>query len=280
MASEVVSRNKWENAVYDKTVKQSFVEIADERTYLKEVIFAYQAIKNNAALQNCDPESIRSAVMNIALTGASLNPVLQQAFLIPRKGKACLDFGYRGFVYIAVDSGGTVDIDASVVYENDKFYYELGLNPILRHTPLMNGDRGKPVYVYAVAVLPSGLRKFIVLDKKEIDAIKKVSVAYQKGSDTPWKGDFEAEMWRKSAVKKLYKLLPPTERMSTAVSLSNAAEVEFRSTKKAEDIVKRFIKEEPEMIDCPAIVEGDPKIPVSKCEECKERTGCPAHEAA
>ena len=86
-------------------------------------------------------------------------------------------------------------------------------------------------------------------------------------------------MWRKSAVKKLYKLLPPTERMSTAVSLSNAAEVEFRPTKEAEDIVKRFTKEEPETIDCPAIVEGDPKIPVSKCEECKERTGCPAHEA-
>ncbi|MBW2645069.1 MAG: recombinase RecT [Deltaproteobacteria bacterium] len=104
----------YEVAIYDEKVKSSFVEVVDESKYTKEVIFAVQAFRGNNALQKCAPQSIKNAIINVALTGTTLNPVLQQAYLIPRDGKCCLDFGYRGLCKIATDAGGVIDIDASL----------------------------------------------------------------------------------------------------------------------------------------------------------------------
>ena len=267
--------------IYDKKIRDRFLEVVDEKTYNREIIFAKQSFENNNSLQNCTTESMRNALVNIALTGASLNPVLQQAFLIPRKGKVCLDFSYRGLTKIATDSGGVLDIDATVVYENDEFYYEMGLNPVLKHIPVLS-DQGKPTHVYAVAVLSSGIKKFIVLNKEEIEKVKKSSIAFTKGSDTPWKGDFEAEMWRKTAVKKLYKLLPQTERMSTAVAVLNEHEgLDKNSQEKAKEVMKRFgFKKEDDVADMVACLKDDPDNPkqvdVSECDKCDKKVGCPS----
>jgi len=278
----------YETIIYDKKIRDRFLEIVDEKTYHREIIFAKQAFDNSDVLQKCTVESIRNALVNIALTGASLNPVLQQAFLIPRKGKCCLDFSYRGLIKIATDSGGVLDIDATVVYENDlRFYYEMGLKPILKHVPVLS-DQGKPTHVYAIAILASGIKKFIVLNKEEIEKVKKNSLAFSKGANTPWKGDFEPEMWRKTAVKKLYKLLPQSERMSTAVSVLNEHEgIDFNSQEKAKKVMKRFDFQkqesiEEEMVSCP---KNDPDNPTqilrTECETCDSKTDkdgnkCPA----
>jgi recombination protein RecT len=258
--------------IYDQKIKERFLEVVDERTYNKEIIFAKQAFDNSDSLQKCSKDSMRNAIVNIALTGATLNPVMQQAFLIPRKGKVCLDFSYRGLAHIAVSSGGVVDLDAFVVYENDEFSYNYGLKPDLVHIPATN-NRGAMFKVYAVAILPSGIRKFIVLDKEEIDAVKKSSVAFTKGSDSPWKGDFEAEMWRKTAIKKLYKLLPMTERMSAAVAVLNEHEGLDKTTK-AETLVKKF-EEKVETVECP---DSESIIDKKLCDDCIKFVGCPAHE--
>ena len=231
--------------IYDKKVKDAFLQVSDEKTYLKEIIFAKQAFDNSDNLQKCTTESIRNAIVNIALTGATLNPALQQAWLIPRKGKANLDFGYRGLIQIAISSGGVLDMDATVVYDNDEFYFEMGLNPALKHIPF-DGDRGQMKYVYAIAILPSGIKKFIVLDKKEIESVKKSSMAFTKGSDSPWKGDFEAEMWRKTAVKKLYKMCPQTERMSTATTILNEHEGLAKLPTTSDKLQERFTEKQDE----------------------------------
>lgn len=272
-----MAQQAYEVQIYDQKVKGVFLEVANEKTYLKEIIFAKQQFDNSDALQKCAPNSIRNAIVNVALTGATLNPALQQAFLIPRKGKACLDFSARGLTQIAVSSGGVLDMDADVVYEKDEFVYERGLNPVLVHKPFMGGDKGKKKFVYATAVLPSGLKKFIVLDALEIEAIKKSSIALSKGADTPWKGDFDGEMWRKSAIKKLYKYLPQTERMSTAVAVLNAHEGLNKASKAAE-LERRFgyNQEEDEATTCPNTNEAAIK---EQCELCKEKDGCPERRA-
>lgn len=272
-------RPQFEVAVYDAKVKDRFIEVVgDEKIYNREIIFAMQAIKGNGSLQKCSPDSIRHAVINVALTGATLNPVLQQAHLIPRKGQCCLDFSYRGLANIATASGGVLDIDADVVYENDEFYYERGLNPVIRHIPLLSGNRGALKYAYSTAVLPSGVKKFLVIHADEMEKIKKSSVAYSRGADTPWRGDFEAEMWRKTAVKRLYKLLPQTERMSEAVRVVNEHEgLDTTKGKKAQEIMDRFGFDsdsgEIRMVSCPN-VEGK-QMPSTECNECKSREGCP-----
>lgn len=261
----------YEVVLADQKIKNAFLQVADEETYLKEIIFAKQAVENNEALQKCDRGSLRNAIFNVALVGATLNPALHQAFLVPRKGKVCLDMSYRGLVKIATDSGGVIDVDATVVHDKDDFYYEQGLTPILKHIPMIDGDPGPLKFVYAIATLHNGIKKFIVLSKDEIEKVKSTSQA----KSGPW-SEWYDEMARKTAVKKLYKLLPQTDRMSTAVSVLNEHEGLTKDSQvKAIEVMKRFEPEEKKdtLVACP---EKQAMIPMSECENCKQREGCPA----
>lgn len=221
----------------DQKIKNAFLQVADEATYTRELIFAKQVFDGNDYLRKCDPNSIRNAIFNIALTGATLNPALHQAYLVPRGNKCVLDISYRGLVKIATDSGGVLDVDATVVHEKDTFYYEQGLEPKLQHIPCLEGDPGKMTFVYAKAILPPfppGIIKFIVLSAKEIEKVKKTSSA----KNGPWL-EWEEEMARKTAVKKLYKLLPQSDWMSTAVSVLNEHEG-IEPGRKAKEVMERF----------------------------------------
>ena len=240
-----MSQPEYAVILYDQKIKDRFLECVDEKTYHKEIIFAKQAFENNDSLQKCSTSSIRNAIVNIALTGASLNPALQQAFLIPRKGKCCLDFSYRGLCKIAVDSDSVYDIDATVVLEGDDFYYEQGLNPVLRHIPKMYSvDKPQVIAVYAVATLHHGIKKFIVLDREKIERARKSS---QMPNGPMWKEHYD-EGAKKTAVKLLYKLLPQTEKMSVAVTALNEHEGLVQVTN-AEKLQEKFT--EPEVIDVP-----------------------------
>ncbi|MFA5379309.1 MAG: recombinase RecT [Dehalococcoidia bacterium] len=264
---------QYEVAVYDKKIKERFLEVVDEPTYNREVAFAIQAIRANETLQKCDPQTIKNAVVNIALTGATLNPVLQQAALVPRKGKCCLDIMYRGLVHIAVDSDSVYDIDAVPVFEGEEFYYEMGLNPVLIHKPKLY-DEKKPeiVAVYAIAVLHHGIKKFVVLDREKIARARKSSQ-----TATVWNAHPD-EMAKKTAVKLLYKLLPQTERMSTAVSVLNEHEgLMLKDERKAKEVMKRFAAaaddDNIEMISCPN--KEMEMVAKETCKGCHEEKTCP-----
>jgi recombination protein RecT len=271
-----IKRPQYEMILYDKKIKDRFLEIVDEKTYNKEIIFAKQIFDGNDKLQTCPAESIRNAIVNIALTGATLNPALQQAYLIPRKGKCCLDFSYRGLCKIAVDSTSVYDIDASAVYEGDDFYYEMGLNPILRHVPKMGDtdkEKGKVIAAYAVATLHHGIKKFVVLDKEKIERARQSS-QYA----VVWTAHYD-EMAKKTAVKLLYKLLPQSERMSVAVAAINEHEGIAKGPTTSDELQKRFgiKKDDPDIIEGEEIITCpiDDTIPVEKtCSACEQKEGC------
>ena len=203
------------------SAKDSFLALAPEKKWKQEIFHALTILRNNEELQKCDLESIKNAVINVASTGASLNPSYRQAYLIPRKGKCCLDFSYIGLAKLATDSGAVLKLDAYVVHEKDrKFDYWYGLNPDIIHLPSLEQDQGAMTHVYAVADLKNGLKQFIVLTKAEVE---KVRMSSQAPNSPMWKS-WPEEGARKTAVKKLYKLLPQTEQMSEAISLLNEHE--------------------------------------------------------
>ena len=102
---------------------------------------ALSAVGNTPKLAVCTPQSFLGAMMNAAQLGLEPNTPLGQAYLIPyenrKKGITECQFqiGYKGLLDLAYRSGEVSMVDAQVVYENDKFDYELGLNPILKHKP-------------------------------------------------------------------------------------------------------------------------------------------------
>lgn len=172
------------------------------------------AISTTPELANCSQSSFFGAMFQAAQLGLEPNTPTGQAYLIPFGGKVQFVLGYRGYIQLAYRSGDITDISAHVVYENDKFDYELGLAPKLSHKPAL-GKRGEAIAVYAVYHTRSGGYGMEVMSMEEIaDFAKKKSKSFNKG---PWQTDRE-EMAKKTVVKRLLKYAPISSEFVRAVS--------------------------------------------------------------
>ena len=166
------------------------------------------ALSTNAKLAETTPQSFLGAMMTAAQLGLEPNTPLGQAYLIPYRNHGVLEcqfqLGYKGLIDLAYRSGEVSTIQAHVVYENDEFEYELGLEPKLRHVPAKS-DRGDPVFFYAVFRTKDGGYGFDVMSVDDVRAhAKKYSKSYSNG---PWQTNFE-EMAKKTVLKRVLKYAP------------------------------------------------------------------------
>lgn len=185
-------------------------------SFAQESGFAMLTMQENPYLLNCKPETILSAIASVALTGITLNPAMKYAYLIPRKSKdglkCCLDISYIGMIKILTDAGAVKNITAEVVYEFDEFTYGFGSNPILEHKPNLLKERGKPIGAYAIAYFRDGGFQFEVMAKPEIEKVRATSESWKNEKMrqySPWEAWFD-QMWCKTVLKRLIKLLPKT----------------------------------------------------------------------
>ena len=202
--------------------------IADKQdnglVYQTEAMFAMQSIKKSEALQNCNPLSVRDAIINVASIGLSLNPATAFAYLIPRKGVCCLDISYRGLTDIATSSGAVIWAKAVLVYEDDTFEFQnIDKMPIHKTDPFKK-ERGMIRGGYCAAKLHDsqpGKPSYLV-DFMGIDEIMKVK-AVSKAKSGPWL-DWPEEMMKKSLVKRASKSWPKNGRLSEAINVINKHE--------------------------------------------------------
>lgn len=179
------------------------------------------------ALTQCDRTSLFGAVMQCAQLG--LEPgVLGEAYIVPFKGRAQLIPGYQGLVKLAYQSGEVRSIWAYSVRERDTFEVELGTEQKVRHIPLKrpNGfpapdeERGEIVGVYAGAELVTGGKVVTMMTIEEIQRVRSRSAA---GNAGPWVTDFE-QMALKTVIRRLFKWLPRSIQVRTALALSDMAD--------------------------------------------------------
>lgn len=168
------------------------------------------AISVNPKLASCTPSSFLGAMMTSAQLGLEVNTPLGQAYVLPYLNKGTLEaqfqLGYKGLIDLAYRSGEVESIQAHVVYANDTFSCEYGLNPQLVHKPA-DHDRGEAVKVYAVFKTKSGGFGFEVMS---MDDVRKHAEKYSKAyssSFSPWKTNFE-EMAKKTVLKRVLKYAP------------------------------------------------------------------------
>jgi recombination protein RecT len=168
------------------------------------------AISVNPTLAKCTPQSFLGAMMTAAQLGVEPNSALGQAYILPYKNKGTLEaqfqLGYKGLIDLAYRSGEVELVQSHVVYENDDFEWEYGLDPKLHHKPAKK-DRGAAVCVYAMFKTKSGGYGFEVMS---VDDIKIHAAKYSKAfhSDySPWKTSFE-EMAKKTVLKRVLKYAP------------------------------------------------------------------------
>lgn len=168
------------------------------------------ALSNNPVLKTCSELSFLSAMMTSAQLGLEPNTPLGQAYIIPMRNhgtfEAQFQIGYKGLIDLAYRSGQVRTIYAEAVHENDRFEYELGLNPKLVHVPA-DHNRGEVTHYYAVFKLVNGGEGMVVMSKEDIQQhADRYSKAYQRGS-SPWQSDFD-EMAKKTVIKKVLKYAP------------------------------------------------------------------------
>jgi len=200
---------------------------------------ALTAMSRNPSLLECSQASWVLALQEAGSLGLEPTGVLGHAYLVPRYNKntrsmeAQFQIGYRGLVELSRRSGRIQDVSAHVVRDGDDFVYALGIEPTLKHVPLLDSDRDV-THVYAVAFFKDGFKKFDVMTTEQVEKVRKTSSAADRG---PWVSHWE-EMAKKTVVRRLSKELPLSATEQAVIAYDD--EVEYGSTGGRVDL-NRFI---------------------------------------
>ena len=188
------------------------------------------AVADNMDLLECDRGSLLKACLSAAELGLSLNKSMGEADILKvwdnrlKKNVAQFRPRYKGLMKLAMQSGEVLKIESRLVHENDVFEVEEGLDARIVHKHGLS-DRGAMVGAYCVWKLKNGETQFEVMNKEQILAIRDRSSAKTKDGNIvgPWKSD-EAEMWRKTVVRRASKYMPLSTEAQRAVAVDNQAE--------------------------------------------------------
>ncbi|HBO23564.1 MAG TPA: recombinase RecT [Providencia sp.] len=223
-------------------LKTEFEQVCSEPSiaFKRESEFAMQLFANNDYLATVavnNVVSVRSAVMNIAAIGISLNPAQKLAYLVPRDKKICLDISYMGLMHIAQQSGAIDWCQSSIVRNNDNFQLT-SIDTAPRHEYnafATQEQRGEIVGAYTVVKTKTGDYLTHTMAIADIYAIRERSSAWKawisKKEKCPWVTD-EEQMILKTVVKQAAKYWPRRERLDQAIDYVNTESgegIDFKS---------------------------------------------------
>jgi len=210
----------------DKSKEQIALALPKHCTPERMLRVTMTAIQQSPDLLDCTPLSVIGGVVEAAQLGLELDGILGHAYLVPFKNKktgkreAQLIPGYKGLVDLSRRSGNVSTVQARSVREKDAYHFHYGLDPALEHTPSHEADPGGIIAFYAVCRLRDGGSQFEWMWKRQVDAIRAQSPA----KDSPaWVYHYE-EMGKKTALRRLCKLLPVSVELQRLVALDEYAD--------------------------------------------------------
>jgi recombination protein RecT len=176
-------------------VQQKFEKLLGARApqFISSVL---QTVNNNKLLAKADPATVLNAAATAASLDLPINQSLGRAWIVPFKGQAQFQIGYKGFVELAQRSGKYKAINAIAVYANQ---YK-GFNAL---TEEIDGDFsvdgvGEVVGYAAYFELLNGFKKTVFWSREKVEQhAKRFSKSFNNG---PWKTDFDA-MAKKTVLK-------------------------------------------------------------------------------
>lgn len=188
------------------------------------------AVADNMELLDCDRASLIKSCLQAAELGLSLNKSMGEADILKvwngraKKNEAQFRPRYKGLMKLAMQGGEVLKIESRIVYANDQFEVEEGIEPRITHKHGL-GNRGDMIGAYCVWKLRNGESQFEVMSKEEIEAIRDRSSSKSREGEIvgPWVTD-PAEMWRKTVVRRATKYMPLSTEAARAVHIDNVAE--------------------------------------------------------
>lgn len=220
------------------------------------------AANKNPKILECTQESVVSAVITAAELGLDVSGNTGEGYLVPYFNKRAKRYecqfipGYKGLSKLAYQTGEVRRIEAEVVYENDQFDFEKGLNQKLRHVPNVHGDRGEPIGAWALVERINGGINFDFMPTKQIRQVQSMS---QMGDSGPWKA-WPDEMWKKTVWRRLSKWTQlSSEKYQKALELSDQEYDLSKATPDTEtdDLNARLELTEPDEIPETLFEDGD-----------------------
>lgn len=180
------------------------------------------ALNLNPDLASADRRSLFNAVSRAAQDG--LMPDGREGALVTFKdssGKKMVQWlpMVGGIIKKIRQSGEIASIGAKLVYQSEidagRFTYAIrdGVESY-DHTPMLWGDRGEKVLVYAWAKFKSGEVQYHFVHRD--DVMKRKSASRVKSDIGPW-AKWEDEMWLKTAVRGLARYLPLSAEIMTTL---------------------------------------------------------------
>lgn len=174
------------------------------------------AIGTTPSLMKCDRQSIFSSALKAAQDG--LLPDGREAALVPFGDKAMYMPMLQGILKKIRNSGELATILAESVYENDQFAYWIDAEgQHIDHKPLMFGERGEWLGVYAFAKTKDGAVYIEVMTKSQVEQVKKSSRTANNGPWVSW----PEEMAKKSVIRRLAKRLPSSTDLENTLAADN-----------------------------------------------------------
>jgi len=185
-------------------------------------------LKKSTKLQEVfvkNPTSLFASILHCAELGLNPSQMVGEFYFIPFNNIITPILGYKGLITLLYRSNKIKRIWSEVVYEEDDFEYELGLEPKLIHIPNQLAKKtSKDIKcVYACAKIDDEVI-FKVMFKEEIQNVANLSTST---NDIYFNDKKDPERWmlKKVVLKQLSKLMPKEDdRLKKAISMDDNVE--------------------------------------------------------
>lgn len=178
--------------------KKKFEEMLGKKAagFISSII----AVTNSSNyLMKADPATVIGAAAQAAMLDLPINQSLGFAYIVPYKGAAQFQLGYKGYIQLAQRSGQYIDIGAKTVYEGELEYE----NRLLDKFRFGERTSDKVIGYLAYFRLTNGFEKMLYMTIDEAHAhAKKYSQSYKGGNDKWGLADFNV-MAEKTVLKRL-----------------------------------------------------------------------------
>lgn len=190
---------------------------------------ALTLIRQTPDLARVVPETFLGALMTCSQLGLEPGP-LGHAWIIPRSRKlddgnkileAHFQLGYKGIIELARRSGQVAKIVGRTVFSEEVRAGQFsagysGADDIIKHDPILMGDKGTPVLYYAIAKLTNNELYTAFLTPGDVDTRHRLRSSAP--NSPAWRQNYEQMAW-KSCVVETRQWLPQSPEFEQALAM-------------------------------------------------------------
>ena len=188
MSTDVTTQPRVKSLLATPSIKARFEEVLGKRSaaFMSSIV---SAVSSNKQLLECEPMSVISSAMIAASMDLPINASLGFAYIVPYKGVAQFQIGYKGLIQLALRTGKYKTLNVTEILDGQ----------IKKHNPFTGemefsvaSTSDKKVGYLLYFKLTNGFEKFFYMTAEEItDHGKRYSASFKKGWGL-WVDDFDA----------------------------------------------------------------------------------------